>query len=128
MRQQLMPKDYEHMSPAGAEIRVLIGNDMAGVVHCTLRKGVTSKPVSHKTVSEIWHVVSGAGEIWRKQGNTDSITTLTPGVTIDIPLGTDFQYRSAKDSDLVFICITTPPWPGFDEAFFVSHGAWDPSN
>ena len=48
------------------------------------------------------------------------------GVSIDIPLGVDFQYRS-DDQDLVFICVTMPPWLGSEEASFVSKGAWEPN-
>lgn len=123
MQNQLLTQDYQHTSPAGAEVRLLMHNSMAGVAHCTLRKGVISKAVAHRTVSEIWHVISGNGEIWRRQGSQETITPLYRGVTIDIPLGTDFQYR-ANENDLVFICVTTPPWSGSDEAYYVDNGAW----
>lgn len=51
---------------------------------------------------------------------------LEKSITIDIPLGSDFQYRS-DEGDLVFICITMPPWPGSDEVTYVERGAWKPS-
>ncbi len=124
MKTQSVPKEFQHISPAGAEVRLLMSNAMAGLAHCTLKKGKISKIVRHKTVSEFWHVISGKGEIWRKNGGHESITKLETGITIDLPLGTDFQYRSAENSDLVFICLTTPPWPGADEVSYVNHGAW----
>lgn len=70
--------------------------------------------------------LSGKGAIWRKLNGEESITPLTAGVSIDIPLGTHFQYRSDAE-DLVFICMTMPPWSGSDEASDVGHGAWLPT-
>lgn len=105
-----IPDNYQHTSPAGAEVRVLMNDNNGGIAHCTLRNNKISKAVRHKTVSEFWHILSGKGAIWRRDKTGESITPLETGITIDIPLGTDFQYRSG-DSDLVFICITMPPWP-----------------
>lgn len=128
MKTQTLPNDYQHLSPAGAEVRPLISNSMGGAAHCMLMKGKVSKAVAHQTVSEIWHVISGHGQIWRRQGENELITDLSEGITIDIPIGTDFQYRSNDDADLVFICITMPPWPGADEVRFVDEGAWIPTS
>lgn len=119
----MIPKDFQHTSPAGAEVRLLMNNQYGGMAHCTLRAHTISKPVRHKTVSEFWYILSGEGQIWRKTNDSELITNLTSGISIDITLGTDFQYRSS-DSDLVFICVTMPPWSGADEAEYVSHGAW----
>ncbi|KTC84275.1 cupin [Legionella drozanskii] len=126
MNTQLIPNDYQHISPAGAEVRLLMNNHLGGMAHCTLKVGTISKAVRHKTVSEFWHVLSGKGAIWRQLKGQESITQLRAGVSIDIPLGTDFQYRSDAE-DLVFICITMPPWTGSDEASVVAKGAWQPS-
>lgn len=126
MKTTKIPKNYQHISPAGAEVRLLMDNKLGGIAHCTLRKGLISKAVRHKTICEFWHVLSGTGAIWRKNAEQESITELKQGMTIDIPLGTDFQYRS-HEQDLVFICITLPPWPGSDEVVYVKHGTWVPS-
>jgi mannose-6-phosphate isomerase-like protein (cupin superfamily) len=61
-----------------------------------------------------------------KNGDQEIITDLEAGITIDIPLGTDFQYRS-NERDLMFICVTMPPWPGQDEVEYPDKGAWLPS-
>lgn len=127
MKTQTIPKEYQHTSPAGAEVRLLMSNEHGGIAHCTLRANKISKTTKHKTVSEFWHILSGRGQIWRKQGDSETITELEPGITIDIPLGTNFQYRSAELSDLKFICVTMPPWSGADEASYVENGAWQPS-
>jgi mannose-6-phosphate isomerase-like protein (cupin superfamily) len=119
-----IPQDFQHTSPAGAEVRVLLNNPHGGVAHCTLKNKKISKAVRHKTVSEFWHILSGKGAIWRRDQNGESITPLEAGITIDIPLGTDFQYRS-NEGDLVFICVTMPPWPGADEVNYVEKGTWE---
>lgn len=126
MKTMKIPDHYQHTSPAGAEVRVLMSDNNGGIAHCTLKNKKISKPVRHKTVSEFWHVLSGKGAIWRRDKKTELITPLEAGVTIDIPLGTDFQYRS-DEGDLVFICVTMPPWPGSDEVTYVEKGAWEPS-
>jgi len=128
MDTKAIPADYQHMSPAGAEIRLLMNNPHGCVVHCTLPTNKITKAVTHKTVSEFWHVLSGTGQIWRRHNGEESVTDLYPGITIDIPLGTDFQYRSDVNEDLVFICVTMPPWPGADEATYVDDGKWHLSN
>ena len=53
-------------------------------------------------------------------------TTLTHGVSIDIPVGTEFQYRCTGDAPLRFLCITMPPWPGDAEAIVIE-GPWTPT-
>jgi mannose-6-phosphate isomerase-like protein (cupin superfamily) len=54
------------------------------------------------------------------------VTALIPGTSIDIPLGTAFQYRNSSDQELKFICISMPPWPGDREAKYVD-GIWEPT-
>lgn len=125
MKTQHIPQDYQHTSPAGAEVRVLMNNEHGGMAHCTLKNKKISKAVQHKTVSEFWHVLSGKGAIWRKKDDEASVTVLEPGITIDISVGTHFQYRS-DDGDLVFICVTMPPWLGHDEVNYVST-YWEPT-
>jgi mannose-6-phosphate isomerase-like protein (cupin superfamily) len=115
---------YEHMSPAGAEVRSEMSNALASVAHCTLTAGKVSKAVAHKTVSEFWYILSGNGEIWCRQGSSEKVISLVPGLTLEIPLGTDFQYRCIGEKDLVFICFTTPPWPGSDEVRYLEKGIW----
>ncbi|PHQ80308.1 MAG: cupin [Coxiella sp. (in: Bacteria)] len=126
MKTKEITKQFEHMSPAGAEVRLLMNNEYGGMAQCTLLKNIISKPVRHKTVSEFWYVLSGSGQIWRKNNSSEEVTELTTGVSIDIPLGTDFQYRSGAEN-LVFICVTMPPWSGADEAEFVKQGTWAPT-
>ncbi len=80
----------------------------------------------HATVSEFWHVLSGEGQIWRRDRTGEQTTVLESGVTIDIPVGTAFQYRCDGVDPLQFLCITTPPWPGAHEATVIE-GPWKPN-
>jgi len=54
------------------------------------------------------------------------VTVLVPGISLDIPAGTAFQYRNVSNSDLKFICIAMPPWLGESEATYV-YGKWQPT-
>jgi mannose-6-phosphate isomerase-like protein (cupin superfamily) len=47
-------------------------------------------------------------------------------VAITLPLGTEFQFRVVGEVPLEFLCFTTPPWPGADEAVAV-RGHWTPT-
>jgi hypothetical protein len=85
-----------------------------------------SKAVAHRTVEEVWYIVSGRGRIWRKLGEQEEIAELAPGTSLTIPTGTHFQFRCDGYQPLNAIGATMPPWPGENEAFFVD-GAWQPT-
>ncbi len=110
-------------APDGSEVRLLASLAGASFAHFTLPAGQVSAPVSHRTVEEIWYVVAGEGEVWRKLGGEESVTPVKPGVALTIPLGAHFQFRAGADVALAFVAATLPPWPGPDEAFAVP-GRW----
>ena len=58
---------------------------------------MTSSAVVHRTVEEIWFVLAGRGEMWRKQGEREEIVDLAPGQCLTLPLGTHFQFRASTD-------------------------------
>ena len=123
MKTVTLPKEPEAKSPAGADIRYLVGGKTGNMIHSTVPPNQINKATVHATVSEFWYVLEGHGEIWRDNGQESSVTDLLPGTSIEIPVGTAFQYRNVADSDLKFICISMPPWPGEKEATFVK-GIW----
>ena len=86
------------------------------MIHSTVPPGQVNRATVPPTVSEFWHVLSGRGEIWRRDESGEEVTFLTPGVSIDIPVGTAFQYRCNGAEALRFLCITMPPSPGNAEA------------
>ena len=113
------------VAPDGSGVRILLSLNGGGMAHFELAPGQTSKAVTHRTVEEIWFVLSGRGEMWRKQAGREEVVSVEPGVCLTIPLQTYFQFRSVGDEPLTAIAITMPPWPGEDEALFVP-GRWEP--
>jgi mannose-6-phosphate isomerase-like protein (cupin superfamily) len=71
--------------------------------------GHVNRATVHATVSEFWHILSGEGQIWRRDGTGEETTDLGSGVSIDIPVGTAFQYRCAGVDPLQCLCIS-PRW------------------
>jgi mannose-6-phosphate isomerase-like protein (cupin superfamily) len=112
------------MSPAGAEICFLMDGEGGNMIHSSVPPRQINKATVHKTVSEFLYILKGEGEIWRDNWEESSVTTLVPKTTIDIPVGTSFQYRNIGDSGLKFICISMPPWPGDEEATYIE-GVWE---
>lgn len=121
-----LPIDPTATAPDGSDVRVLLGLTGGGMAHFELTAGQTSRAVVHRTVEEIWYVVAGRGQIWRRAGEREEVTELEPGVCLTIPLGTHFQFRAATDQAVAAVAITMPPWPGADEAVWVP-GRWTPS-
>lgn len=113
-------------APDGCDVRVLLGVEAGGMAHFELPAGQVAQAVTHLTVEEIWYVVSGRGQMWRRQGEREEILELEPGVCLTIPLGTWFQFRAAPDQGIAAIGVTMPPWPGADEAVPVQ-GPWPAS-
>ena len=93
------------------------------MVHCTLNPGEVSLPVAHKTVEEVWYFLEGRGQVWRKYGDEERVVDVAPGVSLSIPVGAHFQFRTTGDVPLRFLIVTMPPWPGEDEAYPVP-GRW----
>ena len=126
MKTTTIPDEPDHQSPAGADARVLIRGTTGDMIHSTVPPHQVNRATVHATVSEFWFVLEGQGEIWRDDGKENNVAVLVPGTSIDIPVGTAFQYRNVSDVPLKFICITMPPWPGPSEATFVT-GTWQPT-
>ena len=126
MKETTLPAKPDAKSPAGADVRFLMDGPQADMIHSTVPPGQINRATVHATVSEFWHILSGEGDIWRRDAAGERITPLRAGTSIDIPVGTAFQYRCTGDKPLRFVCITMPPWPGDHEATLLQ-GAWTPS-
>jgi mannose-6-phosphate isomerase-like protein (cupin superfamily) len=114
-------------APDGSEARILAGLPGASMAQFTLAPGGVSVPVRHRTVSELWYVVAGHGEMWRRQGDHEAVVPLGPGTSLSIPVGTDFQFRAAGEEPLEAVGVTMPAWPGSGEAEILPSGAWPPT-
>lgn len=121
-----LPKDPTVIAPDGSNVRILLGLTGGGMAHFELAAGTTARAVTHRTVEEIWYVVSGSGEMWRRQFGKEEVVRLVPGVCVTIPLGTEFQFRASTSEGVMAVAITMPPWPGEGEAVFVK-GVWEPT-
>lgn len=120
---EMLKTDANYLAPDGSEIRLLPTMKGGGLCHCTLPVGKTSSPVAHRQVEEIWYVVSGEGDIWRKSSSTEETVHVVGGSSLTIPPRTAFQFRNTGDSPLCILIVTMPPWLGPQEAEKVE-GVW----
>lgn len=118
-----LPSKPDYLAPDGSEIRKFPDVKGGGLCHCTMPPRSTSKAVRHKTVDEIWYVIEGRGQVWRKFGKQENVNDVGPGVCLTFPLGTHFQFRNIGSQPLRIIIATMPPWPGPQEAVKVD-GHW----
>jgi mannose-6-phosphate isomerase-like protein (cupin superfamily) len=111
-----LDSEYDVLAPDSSEIRLLVGTARGSVVHGTLPPGRVSLAIAHRTVEEVWYVTEGRGQVWRKQGDHETVVDVEPGTALTIPTGTHFQFRTTGSEPLRFIMCTMPPWPGEQEA------------
>ena len=65
---------------------VLLGLAGGTIAQFELAPGAVSMAVRHRTVEEIWYVVSGWGAMWRRDGDHEEIVDLDPGMCVTIPV------------------------------------------
>jgi mannose-6-phosphate isomerase-like protein (cupin superfamily) len=119
----MLPDGHDVIAPDGSEVRILLALKGGSMAHFRLPAGQVSRAVRHRTVEEIWFVLSGHGEMWRSAGDEEVVTGLAPGVCLAIEAGTSFQFRAGEGEPLAAVAVTMPPWPGDDEAELVE-GKW----
>ena len=120
---RILSDDADAVAPDGSEVRLLAAATRGSMAHFELPEGTASKAVVHRTVEELWFFTAGEGSFWRKNASAEEIVKVHPGVSISIPVGTHFQFRSEGDEPLEAVGVTMPPWPGPDEAEAVT-GIW----
>jgi mannose-6-phosphate isomerase-like protein (cupin superfamily) len=118
-----LPAEDDVIAPDGSEVRLLAGLGGGGLAHFRLNPEAVSVAVRHRSVEEIWFVISGRGQMWRRSGEDEEIVELGPGVALTIPVATHFQFRAFGPEPLDVIGATMPPWPGDGEAIR-SQGPW----
>jgi mannose-6-phosphate isomerase-like protein (cupin superfamily) len=107
---------YDVLAPDGSEIRILVRTERGSMVHGLLPPGQVSRAIVHRTVDELWYITAGRGQVWRKRGDDESVTDVSEGTALSIPVGTYFQFHTSGDEPLQFVMCTMPPWPGEQEA------------
>jgi mannose-6-phosphate isomerase-like protein (cupin superfamily) len=110
-------------APDGSAVQVLLQLAGGSMATFTLQPGQVSAAVTHRSVEELWYVVAGRGQMWRRDAAGQQIVALEPGLCLSVPLGTAFQFRCDGGAALVAVAVTMPPWPGPDEALVVP-GPW----
>jgi mannose-6-phosphate isomerase-like protein (cupin superfamily) len=120
-----LPPHPTVVAPDGSDVRILLGAPGGTLAHFELAAGQVARAVRHRTVEEIWFIVQGKGQMWRKQGEHEEVVPLEPGVCLSIPVGTQFQFRASESEAVSAVAVTMPPWPGDSEAVLVD-GPWKP--
>ncbi|HEV7761392.1 MAG TPA: hypothetical protein VGO78_20445 [Acidimicrobiales bacterium] len=123
---RVLPAEPTAIAPDGSAVRVLVGLDTGGMAHFELGPGQVAVAVRHRTVGELWYFVQGLGQMWRRLDDHEEIVEVGPDVTISLPVGTEFQFRSTGPEALAAVGVTMPPWPGDGEAVLVD-GPWTPT-
>jgi mannose-6-phosphate isomerase-like protein (cupin superfamily) len=127
MQTRRLPASPDAIAPDGSEVRILVRLAGGSLAHFALPPGRTSRAVRHRTVEELWYFVGGRGRMWRRdKDGRECVVDVAPGVSLDIPLGTTFQFRSIGDEPLAAVGTTMPPWPDDDEAV-PADGPWEPN-
>ena len=121
-----LPVKPDTIAPDGSEVRLLGRLSRGSLAHFTLGPNQVSKAIAHRTVEEMWYVLTGIGQMWARQGTCTKIINLSEGTALKIPTDTHFQFRCNSDDPLVVVGVTMPPWPGEKEAIVVD-GIWHPS-
>ncbi|WP_244524225.1 cupin domain-containing protein [Geodermatophilus dictyosporus] len=114
-----LPWAADYAAPDGSEIRLLPTLAAGGLVHCLVHPGQRTRAVRHRTVTELWYVLDGLGELARWDGGVDAaprVLTLRSGTSVGIPVRTAFQFRCTGLDPLRLLLLTMPQWPGADEA------------
>lgn len=118
-----LPNVADVMAPDGSEVRLLASTAQGSMAHFTLAPGQVSRAIRHRTVTELWFVLSGQGSMWLATDTNESVFDLLPGLSFEIAQGTKFQFRATGPEPLTAVAVTMPPWPGEAEAEFVA-GRW----
>lgn len=122
---QTTPANLDDVAPDKSEVRILAQLESCGMAEFRLPAGKVSHAVEHRTVDEIWYVVSGTGQMWRSQNGREEVTYLKSGLSLTIPVGTRFQFLAGVDAPLRVVGVTIPRWPGAEEAL-LREGRWPP--
>ena len=119
----MLPAEPTATAPDGSSVRELLALPAGSAAHFELEPGTVSRAGRHRTVDEVWYILAGRGEMWRRTGGFEEVVALEPDLCLTIPVGTAFQFRSLGDSPLVAFAVTMPPWPAASDDEWVEVAA-----
>ena len=88
MKTKALPQEPV-LAPDGSTIRELVAGARASMVHCTLAPGAVSRALAHRSVEELWFVLKGKGQVWRRLGSREETIEAHAGVALEVPLEQD---------------------------------------
>lgn len=122
----LMAEAGSETAPDGSNVRPLLRFPEGSMARFEFSAGQVSHAVRHPELDELWYVIDGSGEMWRKQNQTSSIEPLAAGTCVSIPRNTAFQCR-AGGAGMAVIAVTLPAWSGDSNAIeVIGHWAKEP--
>jgi hypothetical protein len=74
----LLPDAPDAIAPDGSQVRILLRLDGGSMAHFGLAAGQVSRAVAHHAVDELWYVLSGHGQMWRRQREREEMVPLRP--------------------------------------------------
>jgi mannose-6-phosphate isomerase-like protein (cupin superfamily) len=119
--------EADGIAPDGSEVRPLLVGPGASVAHFRLPAGETSAPCRHRTIDEVWFVIAGSGEFWRRSPEgVEEVVPVTAGTGLLVAAGVAFQVRANAGGPLDAVGVTMPPWPasGAGEVEVLAEGRW----
>jgi mannose-6-phosphate isomerase-like protein (cupin superfamily) len=115
------------IAPDGSEVRVLCRTGQGSMAQFTLPPPAVSKATAHHNIEEIWYFIGGSGQMWRQLGSEEAIVDVRAGVSLTLPAGTHFQFRSDGNEPLVAVGVTMPPWLDENNESYPVAGVWEPT-
>ena len=106
-----LPAEADVAAPDGSEVRLLPALEGGSAAQFRLAPGTVSRAGRHRTVEEIWYILSGQGEMWRSDGDREEVVALEVDICVTIPVGISFQFRATGTAPLSAFAVTMPPWP-----------------
>ena len=89
-----LPAEPTATAPDGPHLRELPSLPSGSAAHFELAPGSVSRAGRHRTVGEIWFILAGRGETWRRVRGREGVVSLETGLCLTIPVGTSFQFRT----------------------------------
>jgi len=116
-----LPVAADQRGVDGLSVRLLACHARAGLTHCTLGVGSISRAVRHRAVDVLWFVLAGQADVWRSVDGLEQVDRFVGGNSVHVAAGVSYQLRAITDISL--LVVTSPPWPGPEEAIVVD-GIW----